>query len=151
MSDVAPVDAVRIGVSERVKSLATVERLARQAVDAGVTRRSCVVAIGGGLIGNIAGLLAALLFRGVRLVHVPTTLLAASDSTLLLKQAVNLAATKNIVGTEPRPVAGLGRPGLRRPASRRPNCGSALCEVAKNVLAITPRTSIARLQVGGPA
>ena len=58
-----------------------------------------MVAFGGGLVGNIAGLVSALLFRGVRLVHIPTTLLAMSDSVLSLKQAVNGTHAKNAYGT----------------------------------------------------
>lgn len=90
---VIPVDAV-----ESHKSMNTVQSILDRAVSDGVTRRSIVLSFGGGLTGNLAGLAAGLLFRGIRLIHIPTTLLAMSDSILSQKQAVNGAATKNLYG-----------------------------------------------------
>jgi 3-dehydroquinate synthase/2-deoxy-scyllo-inosose synthase len=75
---------------ESFKSLKTVEHFAQEMVRAGIDRSSVIVAVGGGLIGNLGGLIAALLFRGIRLVHVPTTLIAAADSVASLKQATYL-------------------------------------------------------------
>jgi 3-dehydroquinate synthase/2-deoxy-scyllo-inosose synthase len=69
------------------------------AIDRKLTRRSAVVAMGGGTVGNVAGLAASLLFRGTRLVHLPTTPVAAFDATVSLKQGVNLRAGKNLCGT----------------------------------------------------
>ncbi|SFY44507.1 2-deoxy-scyllo-inosose synthase [Streptomyces atratus] len=134
---VAPVVLLRVEAKEGLKSVATLAELADAAVGSGITRRSCVVAVGGGLVGNVAGLLASLLFRGIRLVHVPTTLLAASDSTLSLKQAVNGGSVKNILGSYYAPelvwadLEVLGE----LPAEQ---VRAALCEAAKNVLAIVP-------------
>lgn len=90
---------------ELLKSLETVEHLAQEMVQAGIDRASVIVAVGGGVIGNLAGLTAALLFRGVRLVHVPTTLIAAADSVASLKQAVNLSVGKNLIGCFHKPTA----------------------------------------------
>jgi 3-dehydroquinate synthase len=69
----------------------------------GLTRKSVVIAIGGGVVGDFAGFLASVYMRGVRLVHVPTTLLAMVDSSIGGKTAVNLSAGKNIVGTFHQP------------------------------------------------
>ncbi|WP_158218905.1 iron-containing alcohol dehydrogenase [Roseateles aquatilis] len=90
---------------ESAKSLASVEGLAQDMVRAGIDRRSVIVAVGGGVVGNLAGLIAALLFRGIRLVHVPTTLIAAADSVASLKQAVNLPQGKNLLGCFHAPTA----------------------------------------------
>lgn len=90
---------VSVPAGEKHKNLQAIDRMVDTAIAKGATRRSVVVAFGGGLAGNMAGLLAALLYRGIRLVHVPTTLLAAADSTPSLKQAVNSAAGKNHLGT----------------------------------------------------
>jgi 3-dehydroquinate synthetase len=134
---VAPTTRLDFEGGERAKTIATVDTVARGALEAGVTRRSCVLAVGGGLAGNVAGLLAALLFRGIRFVQIPTTLLAMSDSVLSLKQAVNSKVGKNHVGTFYTPqfvwsnvdfLAGL--PVIERK--------SAMCEVVKNVLAVRP-------------
>ncbi|NUT77422.1 iron-containing alcohol dehydrogenase [Pseudomonas sp. C1C7] len=90
---------------ESFKSLETVEHLAKEMVQAGIDRASVIVAVGGGVIGNLAGLTAALLFRGIRLVHVPTTLIAAADSIASLKQAVNLTVGKNLLGCFHKPTS----------------------------------------------
>jgi 3-dehydroquinate synthase/2-deoxy-scyllo-inosose synthase len=134
---VAPCTVVAITPREHAKTLATVAELADAAIRAGVTRRSAIIGFGGGLAGNVAGLLAALLFRGIRLVHIPTTLLAMSDSVLSLKQAVNTTAGKNQLGTFHAPQfvwADLGYTKSLPPSEIR----SALCELVKNVLAIAP-------------
>ncbi|MFI5907477.1 iron-containing alcohol dehydrogenase [Dactylosporangium sp. NPDC051541] len=93
------VATVPLQPEERHKTLPTVQHLLETAVAEGLTRRSAIVAMGGGTVGNIAGLAAALLFRGTRLVHLPTTPVAAFDATVSLKQGVNLSAGKNLAGT----------------------------------------------------
>jgi 3-dehydroquinate synthetase len=137
IQSVAPCEVLRFPASEKAKTVATLDGLAEQALADRVTHRSVVVALGGGLSGNIAGLLAALLFRGIRLVHMPTTLLAMSDSVLSLKQGVNSCLGKNHLGTFYEPVlvwndldflATLPADEVR----------AALCEMIKNVLAICP-------------
>lgn len=94
-----------VGNGESYKSLETVEHLAQEMVEAGIDRGSMIVAVGGVVVGNLAGLIAALLFRGIRLVHVPTTLIAAADSVASLKQAVNLSVGKNLLGCFHKPTA----------------------------------------------
>jgi 3-dehydroquinate synthase/2-deoxy-scyllo-inosose synthase len=134
---VAPCTTAAITGGEQAKTLAGVAELADAAIRAGVTRASVVIGFGGGLAGNVAGLLAALLFRGIRLVHIPTTLLAMSDSVLSLKQAVNTSDGKNQLGAFHAPQfvwANLGYTKSLPPVEVR----SALCELVKNVLAIAP-------------
>lgn len=98
-----PSSIVSIPPGEKGKNLATLETLVRQALAGGLTRQSVVLAFGGGLICNIAGMLAGGLFRGVRLVHLPTTLLAMHDTVTSLKQAVNVGGYKNLFGLYLRP------------------------------------------------
>lgn len=83
---------------ETSKTLRTVEALCRALVRAGADRRAVIVAVGGGLVGDVAGYAAASYLRGVRLVHVPTTLLAQVDSSIGGKTGVNLPEGKNLVG-----------------------------------------------------
>jgi 3-dehydroquinate synthase/2-deoxy-scyllo-inosose synthase len=123
---------------ESVKSMTSLARAAEAAISWGVTRRSLVVAFGGGAIGNFSGLLAALLFRGIRLAHVPTTLLAALDSVISLKQAVNAQSGKNLIGTYYAPVAVFVRLAYFQTLPER-EIRSALCEVIKNAVAIRPK------------
>lgn len=93
-----PVTCLLVEAEESRKTFDVLHTLLDRAVAGGATRRSVVVAFGGGLTGNLAGLLAGLLYRGIRLVHIPTTLLAMSDSVLSQKQAVNGARAKNMYG-----------------------------------------------------
>lgn len=87
---------------EENKNFLTYEDLAERAMPL-VTRDSCIIAFGGGVVGNIAGLLAGTVFRGIRFLHIPTTLIAQADSTLGIKQAINTQKGKNTIGVYHRP------------------------------------------------
>jgi 3-dehydroquinate synthase len=84
--------------AESEKNLQSVEGLAQSLVAAGADRHALVVAIGGGVVGDVGGFVAASYLRGVSLVHVPTTLVAQVDSALGGKTGVNLPEGKNLVG-----------------------------------------------------
>ena len=107
------------------------------ALTAGVSKRSVVVSFGGGAPGNLAGVLAGLLFRGLPLIHVPTTTLAAMDSVLSLKQAINSPFGKNQIGSYLAPLAVFTDMAFLRTLPSR-ELRSGLCEMAKNCLAIVP-------------
>jgi 3-dehydroquinate synthase len=83
---------------ESAKQLATVEEICRDLARAGADRGSVLVAVGGGVVGDVAGFAAASYLRGVRLIHVPTTLVAQVDSAIGGKTGVNLPEGKNLVG-----------------------------------------------------
>ena len=87
-----------VAPGERSKTLGELERLCRLAASAGVRRRDAVVALGGGVVGDLAGFVAASYQRGIGLVHVPTTLLAMVDSAIGGKTGVDLPEGKNYVG-----------------------------------------------------
>jgi 3-dehydroquinate synthetase len=133
----APVTLLRVPASERAKNLSTIDDLAREAFTSGATRMSVFVALGGGLAGNMAGLLAHLFLRGARLVHVPTTLLAMSDSVLSLKQAVNSPVGKNHLGAFHAPELVWSQLDCLA-TLRQSQIRAALCEAIKNVVAICP-------------
>jgi 3-dehydroquinate synthase len=84
---------------EPAKRLSTVERLADKLVRLGADRKAVVVALGGGMVGDVSGLLASLYMRGVELVQIPTTVLAQVDASIGGKTGVNLVAGKNLLGT----------------------------------------------------
>lgn len=126
-----------VDAHERDKKLELVGALMERAVSAGVNRRSVVVAMGGGFVGNIAGMVAALLFRGLPLVHLPTSPVAAFDSVLSAKQAVNLSRGKNLCGTFLAPQ--LVVCDLAWLESVPPDeLTTGLAEMVKNVLAVAP-------------
>ncbi len=87
-----------VASGESSKALNVIESLSRLAAREGIRRSDTVVAVGGGVIGDLAGFLAASYQRGVRLVHVPTTLLAMVDSAIGGKTGVDLPEGKNYVG-----------------------------------------------------
>ncbi|HEX4669626.1 MAG TPA: bifunctional shikimate kinase/3-dehydroquinate synthase [Solirubrobacterales bacterium] len=89
---------VEVPPGERAKTLAEAERVLRQLALAGMTREDHVVALGGGVVGDLAGLCAHLYQRGVRIVQVPTTLVAQVDSAYGGKTGVDLPEGKNYVG-----------------------------------------------------
>jgi len=84
--------------AEAKKNMRTVELLCRKLTRAGADRKSLIVAVGGGVVGDVAGFVAASYLRGVPLVHVPTTLVAQVDSSIGGKTGVNLPEGKNLVG-----------------------------------------------------
>jgi len=90
---------------EEAKSFATVESLCRRFAAWGLLRDDAVVALGGGVVGDVAGFAAATYHRGIDVVQAPTTLLAMVDSAIGGKTGVNLPEGKNLVGSFHQPVA----------------------------------------------
>ena len=100
----APV-ALFLEPGEKFKTLASVEKLARQMARAGADRGSLLIAFGGGIVGDVGGFLAAMYMRGIPYIQVPTTLLAQVDSSVGGKTGVNLPEGKNLVGAFHHPLA----------------------------------------------
>lgn len=94
---------VELEASEEKKSLRTVEEICRALLDGGADRKSFVLALGGGIISDMAGFAASIYMRGIRFAYVPTTLLAMTDAAIGGKTGVNFLSYKNILGsfTEP--------------------------------------------------
>ncbi len=84
--------------AESSKTLESVEHIARSLSRAGTDRHALLLAVGGGMVGDVAGFAAATYLRGIALAHVPTTLLAQVDSAIGGKTGVNLPEGKNLVG-----------------------------------------------------
>ena len=92
-----------IGDGERFKSLRTAESLFTFLLERRIERSDVIVALGGGVIGDLAGFVAATYLRGIRLIQVPTTLLAQIDSSIGGKTAVNHPLGKNLIGAFHQP------------------------------------------------
>ena len=99
------VDTIIVPEGEEEKSLERLGELTSAAIRCGVDRKSIVLALGGGVIGDLAGLFASLYMRGVRLFQIPTTLLAQVDSSIGGKVAINHPNGKNLLGDFYPPLA----------------------------------------------
>ena len=96
-------DVLTMAPGERAKSWAVVQRLARELLFLGAHRGTALVALGGGVVGDVTGFLASIYMRGVPLIQVPTTLLAMVDAGIGGKTAINLPEGKNLLGTFHQP------------------------------------------------
>lgn len=102
--------AVAIAPGEASKSLATYQQVAERLIGAGLDRAATIYALGGGVVGDLAGFVAATLFRGVAIVHLPTTIVAVTDSAIGGKTAVDVPAGKNLLGAFHQPRAVIAAP-----------------------------------------
>jgi 3-dehydroquinate synthase len=122
---------------EQYKSLETIGSLYAQVIGAGLDRGSTVFALGGGVVGDTAGFVAATYMRGVRLVQAPTTLLAMVDSSVGAKVGIDLPQGKNMVGAFKQPALVLIDPDvLATLPERERRCGMA--EIIKHGLIADP-------------
>jgi 3-dehydroquinate synthase len=94
---------VLIPEGERAKSFSTLSRILDKATELHMTRQSTMIALGGGVVGDVTGFAAAIYMRGIAVVQVPTTLLAQVDSSIGGKTAVNFRVLKNLVGAFHQP------------------------------------------------
>ena len=106
LAENADVDILSVEAGETAKSIATAEVLWQKLLEIGADRSTVVVAVGGGVVGDLAGFVGATFARGLAFVQIPTTLLAQVDSSVGGKVGVNLPGAKNMVGAfwQPRGV-----------------------------------------------
>jgi 3-dehydroquinate synthase len=119
-----------IPAGERKKKLATVERVQRELLRRGADRSTCVIALGGGVVGDLAGFAAATYMRGIDWIAAPTSLLAMVDAAVGGKVGVNLGTTKNAAGAFHQPRAVWAATGLLRTLPDRER-RSGLGEIVK--------------------
>ena len=118
---------------EGSKSFASLELLCDKMLQAGFTRSDCVVAVGGGVMGDLAGFAASCYMRGIDFYNIPTTLLSQVDSSIGGKVAVNLSGVKNCVGAFYQPKAVLIDPDTLATLSARQIAGG-MAEALKMAL-----------------
>jgi 3-dehydroquinate synthase len=104
------VEVIEMPDGERSKTLSQLEKLASKLVSRGADRQSVILALGGGVVGDVAGFLASVFMRGIPVVQIPTTLVAQVDSAIGGKTGVNLKSGKNLLGTFHQPLAVLADP-----------------------------------------
>ena len=128
-----PTRSLEIEPGETHKTLATAERLWRELVRGGATRADHLVALGGGVVGDLAGFCAATYQRGIPIVHVPTTLVAEVDSAYGGKTGVDLPEAKNYIGAYHQPAGVLVDP-LALASLPAPELAAGWVEVLKTAL-----------------
>lgn len=113
-----------IRAGEKSKNYTVLFSILKRMIEVGMTRKHTVIAFGGGVVGDIAGLAASLYMRGVNLVQIPTTLLSQADSSVGGKTAIDLCGVKNSVGTFYQPSLVVADPTfLRTLPAREMRCG----------------------------
>ena len=108
-----------VPTGEGSKSLQTAEQILTRMLELQFSRKDCVVAVGGGVVGDLGGFVASLYMRGIDFYNVPTTLLSQVDSSIGGKTAVNLAGYKNMIGAFYQPKAVLIDPDTLQTLSKR--------------------------------
>ena len=99
-------ESVVLPDGEAYKDWNSVSAILEKLASMGADRKSVVIALGGGVVGDLAGFAAAIYMRGIRFIQVPTTLLAMVDSSVGGKTGMNMTAGKNLVGAFHQPSAG---------------------------------------------
>ena len=97
-------ELVTIHATEEEKNMPALEKLCSKLIDLHISKDSFVVSFGGGIVGNVVGLAAAMIYRGVKYIEIPTTFMGQTDSSLSNKQAVNGSNGKNQLGVYSAPV-----------------------------------------------
>jgi 3-dehydroquinate synthase len=115
---------------ERAKSFSTLNTILGKATELHMTRQSTMIALGGGVVGDVTGFAAAIYMRGIAVAQVPTTLLAQVDSSIGGKTAVNFRVLKNLVGSFHQPSLVLSDTGTFKTLPRR-EYSSGLYEALK--------------------
>jgi 3-dehydroquinate synthase len=133
LTSVARTERFVLAAGEAGKNLAAAEQVIEALAAARADRRSVLVALGGGVIGDIAGFASAIFMRGIRFVQVPTTLLAQVDSSVGGKTGVNHSAGKNLIGAFHQPSVVLADIDLLRSLPAR-EVSAGLAEIIKHGL-----------------
>ena len=117
-------------MGEGAKSFPVFEHLCTKLLEHGFTRKDLVIAVGGGVVGDLAGFAAASYMRGIDFYNVPTTVLSQVDSSVGGKTAVNFNGVKNIIGAFYQPKAVLIDPETLKTLSKR-HFSNGLAEAVK--------------------
>jgi len=136
--------AVRVPSGEAAKSVRAVGKLWADLAQAGLGRDGGIVALGGGAVGDAAGFAAATYLRGVRVAHVPTTLLGMVDAAIGGKTAIDIPEGKNLVGAFHPPDAVFADAGVLATLPRR-QLSSGLAEVVKSAF-LADRDAVAHVE-----
>lgn len=124
---------ITVPQGEGSKNFATFEMLCRTMLQLGFTRNDCVIAVGGGVVGDLSGFAASTFMRGIDFYNIPTTVLSQVDSSIGGKVAINLDHVKNIVGAFYQPKAVIIDPEVLKTLPHR-QIANGLAEAVKMAL-----------------
>jgi len=130
---------ITIAADEEQKALDNIPRILKACRDAGLTRDGRILAVGGGIIQDIASFVASIYMRGVKWDYIPTTLLAMADSCIGGKSSINVGPYKNLAGTFHPPASIVIAPSLVSTLSKS-QVASGLCEASKICFAKNPES-----------
>ena len=130
MNQGSVVECILVEDAETAKSLDVAERIYQNLLSLSVDRESCIIALGGGVIGDLAGFVASTYMRGIPYIQIPTTLLAQVDSAIGGKVAVDLEKGKNLIGSFYQPLLVISDVEVLQTLSER-QLKSGLAEVIK--------------------
>ena len=99
------INLIALPGGDKTKNISQLDFILEKSLSFGIDRGSLVIAVGGGVIGDIAGFAASILLRGIDYLHVPTTLLAQVDSSVGGKTGINSTKSKNLIGSFHQPIA----------------------------------------------
>lgn len=139
------ISVVEYRISEDLKNMLTVNNVLDLFIKYKADRKTGIFVIGGGVLGNIVGLACGLLYRGISLIHIPSTLIACADSVLSLKQGINKAKSKNIIGMYYTPDLVMICPELYESLSMRDRVAGYV-ELVKNLVIAIPEEITSFLQ-----
>ena len=128
------VEILVLAQGENNKSLKNYMSLANKILAKGIDKKSIIISLGGGVINNLSGFLASTLYRGIGLVHIPTTLMAQADSAIGIKQGVNGPKGKNLLGSYYSPMKVIVDPLVVRSQTNR-SLRDGLAECIKHAIA----------------
>jgi 3-dehydroquinate synthase len=149
LGPLAPRDPVRVAATEETKTLEGVAALCDALLKRSAKRGSTVISIGGGVVQDATGFLASVMFRGMRWIYIPTTLLAQADSCIGGKTSINFGGFKNLLGTFYPPQRVIVHPPFADTLDDH-QYASGLGEIVKMHIAGGP-ASIQRLEAAVPA
>ncbi|MBS1073527.1 3-dehydroquinate synthase [Gluconobacter sp. Dm-73] len=130
-------DVISVSGGEESKSLACYGDVMNRLLSTGIERKTTIVALGGGVVGDLAGFVAATALRGLPFVQIPTTLLSQVDSSVGGKTGINAAAGKNLIGAFHQPVAVLADTSALATLPRRQRI-AGYAEIVKSGLIADP-------------
>jgi len=99
LSDKKNLFIIRVVGSEKIKNYIFFQKITEKLLSKGIDRKSCIISIGGGTVGDISGFIASTVLRGVKFILIPTTLLSQVDSSIGGKNGINSMYGKNLIGT----------------------------------------------------